>query len=356
MRSVVRGNRIGGDADDLADGRRDARSVRRLGRTRSFRGVNRKLVAGSIAEVGYLGIGGVDQWVMIRGRSRANPPLILLHGGPGMPETGFFRFFNAPLEDVFTVVYWEQRGSGRSFAHSIPRSSMTVERFVADLDELVEAVRDRVGSEKVAILGHSWGSVLGALYCHRFPEKVAAYVGAAQIGNWPAAEASSYASALANARRLDDRKAIRKLEAIGPPPYDWRSVFTERTLVQRLDGQLNARTLWTMAQILRRTEVSIIDLPDLVRGFRFTFEAMWPEVSVVNLVDLVPALQMPVFFFLARKDHFVPAETSVAYHDALTAPSKSVVWFEESGHELFADEPAKFNAAMVGLIRPVGHD
>jgi pimeloyl-ACP methyl ester carboxylesterase len=125
--------------------------------------------------------------------------------------------------------------------------------------------------------------------------------------------------------------------------------------VQRLDGQLNARTLWTMAQMLRATEVSIVDLPDLIRGFRFTLDAMWPETSALNLVDLVPALQMPVFFFLARKDHFVPAETSVAYYDALTAPSKRLVWFEESGHELFADEPLKFNASMVGLLRPVVH-
>ena len=290
---------------------------------------------------------------MIRGRSRANPPLILLYGGPGMPETGFFRFFNAPLEDVFTVVYWEQRGSGRSFPRTIPRSSMNVERFVSDLDELVEAVRDRLGSEKVAILGHSWGSVLGALYCRRFPEKVAAYVGVAQIGDWPAAESSSYAFALSKAQRLRNQRAVRKLQAIGPPPYDWRSVFAERTMVQRLDGQLNARTLWTMAQMLRGTEVSIVDLPDLIRGFRFSFEAMWPETSVLNLVDLVPNLHVPVFFFLARKDHFVPAETSLAYYDALIAPSKRLVWFEDSGHELFADEPAKFNASMVGLVHPV---
>jgi pimeloyl-ACP methyl ester carboxylesterase len=272
-----------------------------------------------------------------------------------MPETGFFRFFNAALEDVFTVVYWEQRGSGRSFAGSIPRSSMTVERFIADLDELVEVVRKRVGSEKVAILGHSWGSLLGVLYSQRFPEKVAAYVGVAQIGDWPAAEAASYAFALSKAQGLRDRNAIRKLRAIGPPPYDWRSLFAERTLVQRLDGQLNARTLWTMAQMLRATEVSVIDLSDLIRGFRFTLDAMWPETSVLNAVDLVPALQMPVFFFLARKDHFVPAETSVAYYDALTTPSKHLVWFEESGHELFADEPAKFNTSMIELVSPIVH-
>lgn len=351
--SVLLRTQVSGDPDVHAGRGRDAGLVKRTGRTREFRGATGKVVPGSIAEIGYLPIGGVDQWVMIRGRSRANPPLILLYGGPGMPETGFFRCFNAALEDAFTVVYWEQRGSGRSYARSIPRSSMTVERFVADLDELVEVVRDRVGSEQVAILGHSWGSLLGALYAHRFPEKVAAYVGVAQIGDWPAAEASSYAFALSEAQRLRDRKAIRKLQAIGPPPYDWRSLFAERTLVQRLDGQLNARTLWTMVQMLRATEVSIIDLPDLIRGFRFTLDAMWPEASTLNLVDRVPALQMPVFFFLAREDHFVPAETSVAYYDALSAPSKRLVRFEDSGHELFADEPAKFNASMVELVRPV---
>ena len=290
---------------------------------------------------------------MMRGRSRANPPLILLYGGPGMPETGFFRFFNAPLEDVFTVVYWEQRGSGRSFARSIPASSMTVERFVADLDELVEVVRTRVGTDKVTILGHSWGSILGVLYSERFPEKVAAYVGVAQIGDWPAAEASSYEFAMAEAQRLRDRKALTKLRAIGPPPYDAKSLFTERTLLQRMDGQLNGRTLWTMARILGATEVSLIDVPSIVRGFRFTLDAMWAETSALNLVARVPALQVPVFFFLARKDHWVPAETSIAYYDALTAPSKHLVWFDESGHELFADEPEKFNASMVGLVSSV---
>jgi len=90
-----------------------------------------------------------------------------------------------------------------------------------------------------------------------------------------------------------------------------------------------------------------------MRAFRFTLGAMWPEVSRLNLIELVPALQIPVFFFLGRKDHWVAPEVSVAYLDALTAPSKKLVWFEDSGHEPFVDEPAKFNAAMAELVRPV---
>lgn len=90
-----------------------------------------------------------------------------------------------------------------------------------------------------------------------------------------------------------------------------------------------------------------------MRGFRFSLDAMWAEISRLDLGRLVPALRMPVFFFLGRRDHWVPPETSVAYFDALAAPSKRLLWFEESGHEPFVDEPARFNAAMAELVRPV---
>ena len=90
-----------------------------------------------------------------------------------------------------------------------------------------------------------------------------------------------------------------------------------------------------------------------MRGFRSSLDATWAEVSALNLTKVAPAFQMPVFFFLGRRDHWVPPEISVAYFDLLTAPSKKLVWFEESGHEPFMDEPDKFNAAMVEWVRPV---
>ena len=328
--------------------------MKHLGKTRPFRGPKGEVVPGSIAEVKYLHLGGLDQWVMIRGESLTNPPLILLHGGPGFSETHFFRHFNAPLEKNFIVVYWDQRGSGKSFDRKIHRSSMTVERFIADLDELVEAVRKRVGKKKVAIFGHSWGSVLGPLYAARFPEKVAAYVGSGQIGNWPASEASSYAFALAEAQRLNNRKALKELRAIGPPPHTARALWTQRTWLNRIEGQMNMRILWNLGwMFLSKPELSIFDLPNLFRGFRFSLDAMWDEVSRINLMEVVPSLQMPVFFFLGRQDHWVAPEISVAYFNALTAPSKRLVWFEESGHEPFVDEPAKFNSSMLELVQPI---
>lgn len=327
--------------------------MKRLGKTPPFRDARGELVPDSIAEIRYLPLGGIDQWVMIRGERISNPALILLHGGPGLSETHFFRRYNAPLERAFTVVYWDQRGAGKSFDRTIPRTSMTVEQFITDLDDLVEAVRTRLGQDTVTIFGHSWGSALGALYARRHPERVAVYVGCEQVGDSVAAERASYAIALAEAERRNHSKALRELRAIGPPPYDARSVFIERMWLQRFDGQLSPRAFWTMGRdFFGGPETSVVDLPDIVRGFRFSMDAMSSEIRTLNLFTLVPALQMPVFFFVGGRDHWIPPETSVAYFNALKAPSKQLVWFPESAHEPFVDEPAKFNRTMLELVRP----
>ena len=307
----------------------------------------------SIAETGYRRLGGLDQWVMIRGERVANPALIMLHGGPGLSETRFFRLFNAALENSFTVVYWDQRGAGKSFHRAIPPATMTVEQFIADLDDLVEVVRTRLEQEKVVIFGHSWGSALGTLYASRFPDKVAGYVGAGQYGDAAAGESASYAFALAEAKRQGKQKAVRQLREIGPPPHTAKQLMVERTWVSRLEGMTHPRQWPALARIaIGVRESSLLDLPRTMRGFQFSLRAMWAESAQLNLLQLAPALEMPVFFFLGRNDHWVPPSASLAYVHALIAPSKEVVWFERSGHELFADEPARFNAAMVDLVRP----
>jgi pimeloyl-ACP methyl ester carboxylesterase len=326
--------------------------MRHRGKTPPIRGPQGEILPGSIAEIGYLRLGGFDQWVRIRGESTAHPPLILLHGGPGFPEMRLFRYFNAPLEKNFTVVYWEQRGTGKSFDRKIPQSSMTVERFLADLDELVDAVRKRFGKERVAIYGHSWGSALGVLYAARFPEKVSAYIGTGQLGDWPASELLSYAFTLTEAARRNNRKALKELRAIGAPPHTYMRMAVQRKWLTRFAGIVRGVSLWKFFRIiLGGPESSIFDLPNMLRGVMFS-KCMWPEVSALNLMKAAPALQVPVFFFIGRHDHVVAPETSAAYFDMLAAPLKRLVWFEESAHEPAAEEPAKFNAAMADLVRP----
>jgi pimeloyl-ACP methyl ester carboxylesterase len=328
--------------------------MKHQGTTPAFRGPKGEILPGSIAEIGYLRLGGLEQWVMIRGESVANPLLILLHGGPGFPEMRLFRTFNAPLEKSFTVVYWEQRGTDKSFDSKIPNSSMTVEQFIVDLDELVDSLRKRFGKDKVAIYGHSWGSVLGVLYAARFPQKVSVYVGTGQIGDWPASESFSYDFTLAEAERRGNRKALRELRAIGPTPHAIQKMYVQRKWLTRFVGIARGMSLWRFVRItLGKPESSFFDLPNILRGTSFSTNTMWDKISTLNLMKVAPALKVPVFFFIGRHDHVVAPETSAAYFDMLSAPSKTLVWFEDSAHEPPVEESAKFNAAMVELVRPV---
>lgn len=328
--------------------------MKRADTTPRFFGPDGEVIVGSIAEAGYVRLGGVEQWVMTRGENVANPVLVVLHGGPGFSDTAFLRYYTPELERSFTVVYWDQRGTGRSYRPTLPRSSMTVAQFLTDLDELVEIVRRRLGKDKVVILGHSWGSALGVLYTTRFPEKVAVYVGVAQAGDCAAGEVASYSKAVAEAERQGKRSVLRKLRIIGPPPHSADKVFVERTCALRLAGGLKPKALWaTTRMLLGAREASLLDLGATLRAFRFSMETMWPEVSRLNLIEAVPALDVPVVFMLGRRDPWIPAETSVAYFDALRAPSKKLLWFDGSGHEPFVDEPSKFVEGMLDLVRPL---
>lgn len=324
-----------------------------LGATAQFRGPDGRVISCSIAEVGYLRLGDQDQWVMIRGEDIANPVLVLLHGGPGFPEMQLFRYFNGELEKSFTCVYWEQRGTDKSFDSKISLESMTVEQFLSDLDQLVDAMLKRFGKQKVAIYGHSWGSILGVLYSARHPEKVSVYVGAGQIGDWPASEKLCYEFTLAEAERRYNNKALRELKAMGPPPHDVQTMMRQRTWFTRWVGILRGTSLWKAVRImLRRPESSLFELPNMLRGMRFSTNAMWDEISRLNLHRLAPVLHVPVFFFVGRHDRVVDPRTSMAYFEMLEAPQKHWVWFEDSAHEPAAEEPEKFHALMRSEIRP----
>lgn len=312
------------------------------------------MLAGSIAETAYLRIGGIDQWLMIRGESVANPVLVLLHGGPGSPETSLFRYFNSSLEKSFTLVYWEQRGAGRSYSRDLQDKDMTIERFVADLDELVDAITQKLSKKRVVILGHSWGSALGTLYAARHPEKVCAYIGTGQIGDLQASELSSYAFVLEEAKRRNNRRALKQLDAIGKPPYTSKSVGVQRRWLMRFVGLMRGKSFWQVFRVLRSSpESSLVLLPNMIRGVLFSLRTLWPQVSRLNLEIAAPELKMPVFFFIGRHDHQVAAETSAAYFAKLIAPAKELVWFEESAHMPPFEEADKFNAKLVELVAPV---
>jgi pimeloyl-ACP methyl ester carboxylesterase len=305
----------------------------------------------AISETGFVTLGGIPQWVEVRGADIANPVLIALHGGPGTPETPLLRHYNSAMETAFTIVYWDQRGAGRSFSRAIPAGTMTIDRFVADLDALVDHVCARLGTRRVAIFGHSWGSMLGTLYAARYPDKVSAYIGTGQIGDLAASERASYAFVLEEAKRRDNAKAVAELTKLGPPPYsDNRKLGLQRRWLGRFVGMFGRVPFWRALRIvLLAPGTSLFNIPNVFRGIFFSLRMLWPQISAINLETAAPELKMPVWFLSGRHDHQVDAAVAEAYFNKLKAPRKQLVWFENSGHFVPFEEPEKFNETMAEI-------
>lgn len=184
--------------------------------------------ADGVQEAAYLPIGGIEQYIRVRGRSRANPVLLVLHGGPGSTLGATACRWQGALEAAFTVVHWDQRGSGNTYYRDPAAPPPTVERLLSDLDELVDALRARYGRDRLFLLGHSWGSLLGGLYALRRPEKLSAWLPVSQMVDFKRSELVSAAEAIRRARgagreedaerlaqELEQVLALRRLDRAG---------------------------------------------------------------------------------------------------------------------------------------------
>lgn len=322
--------------------------------TRPFTDAEGRVVPGSIATMETLPIGGISQSVWFRGVDTRNPAVILLHGGPGVSESALFRHYDAALEKHFLMVYWEQRGTGRSYHSDIPRDSMTLAQFERDLDELVDLVRRRFGQDKVILLAHSWGTELGTIYAYQHPEKVAAYVGIGQVANFADDERVSYQWALDQAIERDNRRAIAQLRAMGPGP---KSVDDELNLgewVEKFGGSLRqglstGKLIWAA---LSTDEVDLSDLVRFGRGNRFSLESLRPEYSKLDLTRY-RRFQVPIVFLLGRHDWHVPSILAEQYFNIIDAPCKRLIWFEQSAHNPPFEEPERFIRVMVDEALPM---
>ena len=144
-----------------------------------------KLVKNGIDEAGYIMLGGQEQYIHTRGENVNNPVIIYLHGGPSSPDEYVTYGFSDYLVDDYTVISWDQRGCGRTYIHNrnvdVNNDTASFEQALVDLDQLVDYARTRFHQDKVIILGHSYGTILGSVYSHKYPEKVDTYIGAAQV-------------------------------------------------------------------------------------------------------------------------------------------------------------------------------
>lgn len=325
--------------------------------TPQFRGPDGKPLPGSIAVVERWPINGVTQSVIIRGRDRANPVLLFVHGGPGSSETGPLRRFDAALEDRFVMVYWDQRYAGQSFDPNLPKpADLTIRQYVDDLGAVVDRLRARFGRERVGILAHSWGTVPGILFAEETPQKLYAYVGVGQVANVPESEARSYAFALREARARHVEKAVAELERLGPPPRASASVFTPRDWLQVFGGAFHGDMNYgkLVGQCLGLPEVNGRDLIAFWGSGDYSNQMLQSEFARFVIDDRPHTFFVPVFLLSGRYDQ--QSEASVAHHffEQITAPQKAFVWFDNSAHNPPFEEPRAFTDWMSANIAPLG--
>jgi len=298
--------------------------------------------------------GGTTQWIRVRGVHVSNPVLLLIQQGPGLPMINEARRFEhvLGLEQAFTVVYWDQRGCGRSLRGPKDETDISLEAMVGDTVSLLDLLRDRFGG-KTYVTGFSFGGTLGAYAAGRRPDLVATLVTVGMDIDGAAAANSAYDFALSTARTRGNRRATRQLEAIGPPPHLRAKQFATRVRWATNFGGVSTNETYgslvreLVASLVRSSDYSVGDVARSLRGVGATQAALLPELADLDLARTVPGLAVPVVMVQGRRDQVAPGEAAEHYANGLQASNKQLVWFDHSAHTPHLEEPDAFRELLM---------
>jgi pimeloyl-ACP methyl ester carboxylesterase len=299
----------------------------------------------SVASLEKIKLGGVDQYILIRGRSVSNPVVLFLHGGPGMPMMYLAHKFQRPLEEAFTVVQWDRRGAGKSYDPSLP-ADIRVSQEISDTRDLVNLLRKRFHQQRIYLVGHSYGSYLGMLVIKRYPRLFKAYVGIGQM-----ACSNSQSRAIQDRWIRQQAIASNNAEALNEVnserPYD-----REQWLFQ-FGGELHGATSFIPLILigLGAPEYTFTDAMNVRKGVTFTHKHMKYDVIRGALMDSVKSVGIPVYFFTGRYDETDPYQCTVRYFELIHAPRKALIWFDHSAHFPFLEEPSGFASELEKIAR-----
>ncbi len=311
-------------------------------------------VAGSVAALEAVRLGGHDQWIMMRGRSIDAPVLLYLTGGPGNSDLGYTRAFLEDLEEDFVFVAWDQRGAGKSYPALDPTSTLTLDQAVADTIELTNYLRDRFDEEKIYLLGNSWGSVLGVLAVQQHPELYHAYIGAGQMVNPLETDRRLYRQMIDYATRTGDETLAETTRGYGEPPYG--DVFAYAVVIEHYDDL----EPYTQTETFRKgtsgiagtgvSEYSFVEKANVLRGLADMGSVLYPQAQDIDFRRDAPRLEVPVYLVQGAHELTARADLAQEYFAQLEAPSKELIVFEHSGHVPHFEEPARFHEVMVNTV------
>jgi pimeloyl-ACP methyl ester carboxylesterase len=318
---------------------------------------DRQNLNNSISSIETIEVNGINQCVMIRSYDISNPIILYFHGGPGTSELPLVRYYNSELEKHFTVVYLEQRGTGKSFKRSIFKDTLSIDQFVKDGYILSKYLLQRFNKEKLFIVGHSWGSIIATKLAIQYPEIYYAYVGIGQDVNPLKGEQLSFQYTLSQATKSNNQKAIKALKRINNPYYltiennpKWfKQLKTERKWLTYFGGVIYNQTDYKQFTriYLKSSEYSIFDMVKFAKGSVLSLKKLWPEIMTINLLNGQTEFKIPVYFIQGKYDYNCPTELVKDYYEKVNAPKKELLIFEKSAHNPNFEENQKFNTWII---------
>ena len=329
--------------------------VARPATTAPILGADGSVVPGSVAELTTTVIGGKSQAIMIRGRSTSLPVLLHLAGGPGGTDIGAMRL-DTGLEQHFVVATWDQRGSGKSYPALDPAATLTLEQVVADTIEVTEYLAARFDHERIYVAGQSWGTIPATLAVQRRPDLYHALIGTGQMVDIRETDRLFFQDTLAWARSRGDTALVERLEAMGPPPY--ADLIGSYPVIVGPERQLNPYPEFDGSTEMTATiwgpEFSVMKSLGAIRGLADTYARLYPQVQELDLRQVVPALEVPVWLVMGAHEARGRVEPARAWFESLQAPEKHWVVFEGSGHRANVERPAEYARLLAEIKAATG--
>lgn len=314
--------------------------------TEPILGADGEPLAGSIAELVDVEIGGHEQAIMLRGNSTQAPVLLYLEGGPGGTGIGRIRNSGEALEQEFVVATWEQRGTGKSYDALEPSSTLTLEQMIDDTLEVTDYLRARFDEEKIYLVGSSWGTTIGVLAAQRAPERFHAYVGTGQMVDQFETDELMYAESLTDAVARGDDGTAEALRELGEPPYDdtldYPPAIASNPKWMNFEHGEDYNPASEYPASLFVAEYTLIEQLRGMGAIAETFSVLYPQLRDTDFRTQVPRLDVPVHIVEGTYEAAGRATLAREWFELLEAPSKQYVVFENSGHNPTFDEPGRF--------------
>lgn len=307
-----------------------------------------------ISESRFVPIGGIEQWVSLRGDDRRNPALLIVHGGPGSSYEMFAPIMR-PWEEHFTIVQWDQRGAGRTFGRNGADGSgeVNVARLAADGIEVAEWVRAHLGHDRLILVGSSFGSVIALHMTHQRPDLFSAYVGTDQNVSMT----GDLQPTLDRLRAMGKHKGVAKLENIGADPARWspKDWTTVAKLTMQSDpGPDPIKTLIGPAMWFCPT-MTLKDMKHLFSGMEFSSHRLSPEFAGISAWLSGTHQKMPFFIFQGENDVLTEPQQAAAFFADVQAPHKEMALIPGAGHFAAFTHPEEFLRLLLAHVRPMSN-